>query len=374
VPAAEATASTLPGAQLSGFKTSLAGDGSVIVSLAMTGQAYYQWHRISDTYWYVDFKPATLAIPSQDVPLRYEAMPTMRVKSFVGPNDKLPTVRIALTLDSARSVTLVQTPGGPSLEVGSVDASSSLRVGYGQFLDGSIVASATDPFPAIPSTFAPATSASGAHPVWMFGPQAPYKSRLIVIDPGHGGSDSGAEHNGLTEKYLNLDIAGRLRDLLVSRGWVVKMTRESDRDVFAPNDAARDELQARCDVANKIGARLFVSIHINSFTTSDQHGTTTYYYKPDSLELARAVHARLAATLPTADDGVLKDNFYVIHHTSMPAILVETAFLSNPVDAKLLRTPAFLQNVALGIADGVGDYISGPSQPVSQLETNDTLL
>jgi N-acetylmuramoyl-L-alanine amidase len=183
---------------------------------------------------------------------------------------------------------------------------------------------------------------------------------LIVIDPGHGGSDDGAMHNGLVEKELNLDISKRLRAILLARGWQVKMTRDTDVDVFAPNDSARDDLQARCDVANHAGARLFVSVHTNSFTSADQDGTTTYYFKADSYGLAQSVHARLAAALPTTDDGIHKDNFYVIHHTKMPAILVETAFLSNPADAALLKTSSFLQKIAVGIADGIGDFTGGP--------------
>jgi N-acetylmuramoyl-L-alanine amidase len=185
--------------------------------------------------------------------------------------------------------------------------------------------------------------------------------RLIVIDPGHGGSDTGAMHNGLVEKVLTLDISMRLRTILTSRGWTVKMTRERDVDVVAPDDDARTELQGRCDVANNAGARLFVSVHINAFTTSDLNGTTTYYYKPGDETFAEAVQHRLIPLLGTKDDGVKHENLYVVRHTTMPAILVETAFLSNPDDAAKLRNPAFLQNVAEGIADGIGDYAGSPN-------------
>jgi N-acetylmuramoyl-L-alanine amidase len=190
-----------------------------------------------------------------------------------------------------------------------------------------------------------------------------------VIDPGHGGSDTGAQQNGLVEKDLTLDISQRLRTLLVARGWSVKLTRESDVDVYAANDSAHDELQARCDVANNAGARMFISIHINSFTTSDLKGTTTYYYKGVDLPLAQAVHRRLIAALGTTDDGVRKDNFYVIHHTTMPAILIETAFMSNPDDAVLLRSSFFRQKVALSVADGVGDYAGAPPPPQTSMDT-----
>jgi N-acetylmuramoyl-L-alanine amidase len=373
-------------AQVTGFKTSALDDDGVNVDVAVSGNASYEWHRLGDNRWYVDLKPATLTIPSQDVPLRYQAMPSMRLKSFVGPHDALPTVRVAFSLDSPRTVSLASSASGLTLQIGAVDDSTLQRVGYGRLgagtsgivaaagaatapASGSVAGSApagvafVAPSPEPPAAPAPAST-------WKFGPQASYNSRLIVIDPGHGGSDAGAQHNGLTEKSLNLDVSLRLRDLLVSRGWVVKMTRQTDVDVYQPNDSARDELQARCDVANAAGARFFISVHTNSFTSSWQHGTTTYFYQAQSYGLAQAVHERLAATLPTADDGIIKENFYVVHHTKMPSILVEMAFLSNPTDAAYLRTDGFLQKMALGIADGVGNYASSPSQPVSSTDSD----
>ncbi|MBD5654763.1 MAG: N-acetylmuramoyl-L-alanine amidase, partial [Candidatus Eremiobacteraeota bacterium] len=228
--------------------------------------------------------------------------------------------------------------------------------------DGSVAASLATPPPnaVLPVPFAQATPDPTS--TWKFAPPVSGNGKLIVLDPGHGGSDFGAMHNGLVEKDLNLDISRRLRTLLIARGWQVKMTRDTDVDVYQPNDSARDELQARDDVANAAGARMLISVHSNAFTTSALSGTTTYYYKADSYALAGAVHARLSASLPTKDDGVRKENFYVIHHATMPAILIETAFLSNPSDAALLHSPAFLQKIASCIADGVGDY-AGSSQP-----------
>ncbi len=75
-------------------------------------------------------------------------------------------------------------------------------------------------------------------------------------------------HGGVSEAQLTLDMAKRLREILVARGWEVKLTRESDVDVYEANDSAHDELQARDDIANKAGARLFVSIHANAFINS----------------------------------------------------------------------------------------------------------
>jgi N-acetylmuramoyl-L-alanine amidase len=195
-----------------------------------------------------------------------------------------------------------------------------------------------------------------------------------VIDPGHGGGDAGAAHNGLVEKVLTFDIAQRLRTLLVAQGWTVRMTRDTDIDPVSPENLARmrtdgkpnaDDrayLQTRCDVANAGGARLFISIHINSAPSTSAAGTTFYWYKPQDAALAQALERSVIPLTGTQDDGTRHENFYVVRHTTMPAVLVETAFITNPGDVALLRQPAFLQNVAQGLANGVKAY-TGAAQP-----------
>jgi N-acetylmuramoyl-L-alanine amidase len=353
------TAYGLAPATITGLRTQSL-DGAFNVSLAISGNVVYEFHRLSDNRWYVDFKPATLGVPNEDQSPNDPSVLSLRVKPFVGPVDRLATVRVALSLQGPRAVNLVPSSEGLTIEVSGQDDPAAQSYGTGELLPGRLY---TGIVPLPPVSVAPGQLEAPDEP-WKFGRGVQTNSRLIVIDPGHGGSDTGAMHNGLVEKELNLDISKRLRAILIARGWEVKMTRDSDVDVFGPNASARDELQARDDVANKAGARLFVSIHINSFTSGDLNGTTTYYYKATSYALADAVHARLAAALPSKDDGIRKDNFYVIHHATMPAILVETAFLSNSADAQLLKSSAFLQKVAGGIADGIADYASG-SQPLS---------
>ncbi len=338
-------------------------DEGLNVNVGIAGPVTYEWHRLPDERWYVDLKPATLAMDAQDIPVTNAAVLSLRVKGFVGPNDHLPTVRIALTLATPRIVNVLATNDGLQIAVDRLDDLELQKTGVGEIAGGKLVASVV-PLPAAsPETTDDGTGA-GTPAGWKFAPGPVVNPRLIVLDPGHGGSDDGAMHNGLVEKELALDISQRLRSLLLAHGWLVKMTRDSDVDVYQPNDSAHDELQARCDVANNAGARLFISVHINSFTSSDLNGTTTYYYKADSFGFADAVHARLAANLPTKDDGIRKENFYVIHHTTAPAILVETAFLSNPGDAQLLHSEAFRQKVASSIAAGVGDYAT-PGKPLS---------
>jgi N-acetylmuramoyl-L-alanine amidase len=330
-------------------------DQSFALRIAVSAPANYEWHRLLDGRWYIDVQNATLGMaPLDDAPVS-DDISSVRVRQMA--LDPIPIVRVALTLPPGHVVDVEATEASVTLTVTAGDDTTAQRVGLGEVGDAGPVVQA----PPLPSPDALASA-------WKFGPRAA-NARLIVIDPGHGGSDTGAQQNGLVEKDLTLDISERLRTLLVARGWSVKLTRESDVDVYAPNDSAHDELQARCDVANAAGARMFVSIHINSFTTSDLKGTTTYYYKSEDLPLAQAVHRRLIAALGTSDDGVRKDNFYVIHHTTMPAILIETAFMSNPDDAALLRSPSFLQKVALSVADGVGDYAGAPPPPQTSMDT-----
>jgi N-acetylmuramoyl-L-alanine amidase len=192
------------------------------------------------------------------------------------------------------------------------------------------------------------------------------------LDPGHGGDDFGTAHNGLVEKYLTLDIARRVRALLTAEGWTVRMTRDSDVDPVSaanlaamradgrPNPDDRAYLQTRCDVANSVNARLFVSIHVNYSDDTNVNGTTFYWYKPQDEPFARALEHAVIPAAGTNDMGPRHENLYVTRHTTMPAVLVETAFISNPHDAALLRTTAFLQNMAQGIANGIGAFGGAP--------------
>lgn len=330
-----------------------AGDG-MTVRVGVSSPVSYEWHRLSDNRWYVDLTNAVLDTPAREDQPRSSAVTSLRVKQL-SPGDQ-PVVRIALTLASQRRIDVGPAQGGFALAIASDDDTDGQRVGAGRVTSGAVIASG---FPA-------PQPVTGGTDLWSrpAAPPAPTvprmaagtNPRLIVIDPGHGGSDAGSIHNGLVEKELNLDMARRLRKILTDRGWLVVMTRDSDVDVYGPNASAHDELQARCEVANQRGARLFISIHSNAYEGSGPMGTTTYYYTPESVTFASMVHARLAATLPTKDDGMHKENYYVIRHATMPSILVESAFLSNPTDAKYLRSPAFLQALATAIADGVDEY------------------
>ncbi len=191
------------------------------------------------------------------------------------------------------------------------------------------------------------------------------KNKTIVIDPGHGGSDSGAVGaNQSQEKNLTMAIADRLRLLLEKAGTKVIMTRKNDRDVFGPNASAVDELKARATIANVNKADVFVSIHIDAFTNRVAGGTSTYYYQktPYDAMLARSIQSFTAPAGGLQDRGARPANYYVIKRTNMPAVLTEIAFISNPAEEQLLNKPDFQQKMAQGIYDGLEKFFDQASR------------
>jgi len=187
------------------------------------------------------------------------------------------------------------------------------------------------------------------------------KGKVIAIDPGHGGSDTGAiGPTNIQEKAVTLAVSMKVKALLEQAGAKVYMTRTDDRDVFAPNDSASEELGARVAVGNKYKADIFVDIHANSFTNPQVGGAGTYYYKKSIYDkvLARTIQSNLADASGLDDRGIYPANFYVLKHTVMPAVLIELAFLSNPKEEKLLNTPLVQQKMAQGIVNGIDDFFT----------------
>jgi N-acetylmuramoyl-L-alanine amidase len=181
-------------------------------------------------------------------------------------------------------------------------------------------------------------------------PEGQRPSITVVIDPGHGGFDRGGiPRQRVPESMMNLDVALRLRSVLQASGYRVVMTRDSD--VFIP-------LGTRVAIANSYRDAIFVCIHFNATPRSAASGIETYFYSSQSLPLASAIHYYVASGAPTANRGVRRRGFFVLRRTTIPSVLVECGFLTNPTEAQYAQNSAYRQKLALEIAHGVQNRAS----------------
>ena len=171
--------------------------------------------------------------------------------------------------------------------------------------------------------------------------------KKIVIDAGHGGSDVGAIGGEIYEKNITLDVAKRVEKLLKQKGYQVVMTRDDDRYV---------SLQDRVQISENASPDIFVSIHVNSSVRPEITGIETHYYHQESVALAQTVHSSFASAVNSPNRGLFKSKFYVINHTTSPAILVEIGFISNGEERTQLIGEKRKQATAKSIADGIQDY------------------
>ena len=258
------------------------------------------------------------------------------------------------------------------------------------------------PKPSLPSVRPDAAAVpKPAQPPPVPGPRQDRKTRRIVIDPGHGGKDKGAGSYGVYEKNVVLAIARELKKVLEEAGgYEVILTRTTDRFV---------SLEERTAMANTQQADLFVSIHTNAHEDRSLHGMETYYLSlSQDLEAQRVAALENASSVRNANDldvilgdlsmnakinessllarvvqqglirsvekdydkvrdlGVKKAPFYVLMGAEMPSILVETAFISNKKEAKLLRDKSFQRSVAVGIAGGIGAFMRQMEQQIAK--------
>jgi N-acetylmuramoyl-L-alanine amidase len=207
------------------------------------------------------------------------------------------------------------------------------------------------PFPPLPIPFpdpeSPTTTASETlQPI----PRPPKGRILIVIDPGHGGKDAGAIGlHGLQEKDVILRIGKKVASLLELNGIKVIMTRDADYFV---------DLAPRVVMAEHVHADLFVSIHANSIDNNPSaNGLETYHYDR-GYRLAQVVHKSILQGIPALKDrGVKRARFYVLRKNSMPAILIETGFVTGSEDNPRLANPEYDNRMAEAIVRGILQYL-----------------
>ena len=182
----------------------------------------------------------------------------------------------------------------------------------------------------------------------------------IFIDAGHGGPDPGAVGNGVTEEYVNLNVARYLAQDLRDAGYDVMEYRATPTENVL-NDKNAD-LRNRASMANSWGADYFISIHTNSSTNPSAQGAEAYVYRlgGEAERLGESILESISDRLGSVNRGVMAANFVVLRRTRMPAVLVELGYLTNSTEALNLNSPAWQRAVAEAIAVGIIAEI-GPS-------------
>src|SRR5213596_3400862 len=214
---------------------------------------------------------------------------------------------------------------------------------------------------------------------------SPKPFAVVVLDPGHGGQDSGAMCGGVLEKDLTLDVARRIDRLLNSEGIATLMTRVGDTYVSLGDRAA---------FANRARKSIFVSIHFNEDNKPVASGVETYYAahqitagsflaswlpflwrplsdspNPESQNLAGLIQEALVARTRSIDRGTQGRQFFVIATVTSPAVLIEGGFLTNKEDISKLATEDYRDQIAAAVADGILRYRDAASQRKSTLAT-----
>ena len=190
-------------------------------------------------------------------------------------------------------------------------------------------------------------------------------NRAIIIDAGHGGIDGGAlGHSGVKESDINLKIALKLRTLLEQNGAIVLLTRDDDRGLYSESgtvrEKKREDLRSRKELVEGSDADLFISIHLNSFPQSQYYGAQTFYPKnsEESKRAAEYIQEELIRVLNNENKRVskVKDDIYLLKHSTIPTVFVECGFLSNPLEEMELQKNQYQKKVAWSIYIGILRY------------------
>ena len=206
----------------------------------------------------------------------------------------------------------------------------------------------------------------------------PMGGRVIVIDPGHGGPDGGANQGEILEKDIALKVAKKLQNYLQQQGALVIMTREKDTDL-APKKMKglakrkRADLQERVEIINESDADLYVSIHLNSLADAQWRGAQTFFNnkKEANKQLAESIQKQLIKTLENTDrEAKSMNGVYLVEYSKKVGALVEIGFLSNDEERQLLQNKKYQDKVAFAIYGGITKFLTNPekNKPKSENE------
>ncbi len=187
----------------------------------------------------------------------------------------------------------------------------------------------------------------------------------VIIDAGHGGFDGGAvAPDGTLEKDLNLSVALKLDSVLKIMGYDTVLVRDTDVSTADDKGTERSQkvsdIKARLRLTEKYKDALFVSIHMNKYTSPQPHGAQVFYSQVDgSKELAECIQRSITAGVQTDNKRVVKKttkDIYLLYHAVIPSVIAECGFISNPDDLLKLKSDEYQLKMAAAIAAGINDY------------------
>ncbi len=190
---------------------------------------------------------------------------------------------------------------------------------------------------------------------------------VIIIDAGHGGFDGGAvAFDGTLEKTLNLSIALKLDVCLSVLGYNTVLVRNDDSATNNPNDigisAKVSDIKNRVAMMKKYPNGIFVSVHMNKYTTTQPHGAQVFYSGVDnSQNLALLLQNSIARRVQPDNKRIIKQagkDIYLLKHATIPSVIVECGFLSNPDELKLLKSDSYQTQIAVALAFGIVEYVN----------------
>jgi N-acetylmuramoyl-L-alanine amidase len=202
----------------------------------------------------------------------------------------------------------------------------------------------------------------------VIAPVNEHAQKLILIDPGHGGSDGGAvSRRGTLEKHINLSISLKLRDALEENGYKVLLTREEDKGLYSNTSSLRqmklEDLNRRCNQKKESNCDIFISIHQNYFSENKYHGAQVWYAKSEASKLlAQLIQRNLIEDLNkdnTREEKPAGNDYRILRcYLDIPSVIVECGFLTNPREEMQLRDEVYQQLIAGSIAESVNAFFS----------------
>lgn len=183
--------------------------------------------------------------------------------------------------------------------------------------------------------------------------------KIIVLDAGHGGTDSGAKNGKIVEKELNLLLVKKIEKELISRGATVYLTREEDNDLSArTSERKRSDLYNRAEYINTIKPNMYISIHLNATTSSSWKGLQVFYNKnnEENKVIAETITNNLKNNINNIREVKEENKYYMYKYIKYPGVLIEAGFISNPDENYLLRQEEYQNKLIILIADAIEKY------------------